>query len=88
MSTTRRELLTGLAAVAAAGAVKADVQVVDSEPRPLLAVLRIKEHKLSAEQVRAIHRSWEQLWTGPERIPLLVLDRGIDLTIEVDPREK
>jgi hypothetical protein len=81
----RRELLAAVGSLATGVGVKAEAEVIDAEPKPLLAVLR-PDFKVTPEILRAMREQWQRLLEGREQIPLVVLQPGMELQILRDPR--
>lgn len=78
----RRELMAALAACCGAAGLKADVKVVESEPKPLLAVIEC-QHPLDCEQREAIHAAWNRVRElNPDLPPCVVLDGGLKVTMK------
>lgn len=82
----RRELLSGLVATLAAGGVAASADVIESEPEPLLLVLK-SDKPLNQDQYAAIRRDYDAMRMKDSRLPqLVVLDPSMTLEAVIDPR--
>lgn len=78
----RREVLSALTAAVGATGLKASVDVVASEPKPMLAVITC-ERSLPAEAREAISRAWNRLRElEPGLPPCVVMDHGLKLEIK------
>lgn len=82
----RRELLSGIASVAAACGVTGTVSAIEAEPQPLLLVLSVPG-RLSCEASENFRRVWNKRF-GDKGLPeLVILNGGATLEAVLDPRE-
>lgn len=82
----RRELLQIMSAVSTGlCGIEATAEIVDTEPRPLLVVIRAKR-PISQEAAECLRKSWDRLRElHPEVPPACVLPPDIEIEIKRQP---
>jgi hypothetical protein len=68
----RREMLKRVAGVAAAAGIPATAKAIDAEPAPLALVCML-DRGITQEQAERLRNEWSKLFTGPERMPPVII---------------
>lgn len=81
----RREVLSCMTSMCAASGIEARCDVVESEPRPILAVIHCDE-RITPEVAETVRKHWECVRKlTPELPPCVVMCKGLTLELKVHP---